>query len=99
MNSDLSVGLVGVYCIGCSGFSMIDCIVSTPLLCSQYSMGQGTVNVVLSVMTVESLHLTPIWFHYIFFGFEMGRGYRNHQVVDKIPRATKSKTANFSHTV
>ena len=34
-----------------------------------------------------------------FFGFEMGRGYRNHQVVDKIPRATKSKTASFSHTI
>ena len=89
MNSDLSVGLVGVYCIGCSGFSMIDCIVSTPLLCSQYSMGKGTVNVVSSVMMVLSLHLTPFWFDNKFFGFEMGRGYRNHQVGDKIPRATK----------
>ena len=38
-------------------------------------------------------------FEIFFFWFEMGRGYRNHQVVDKIPRATKSKTANFSHTV
>jgi len=33
-------------------------IYSTPLLCSQYSTAQGTVNVVLSVMTGLGLHLT-----------------------------------------
>jgi len=99
VNKAFSVGLVGVYCMARMGFSITDCICSTPLLCSQYSMGKGTVNVVLSVMMVESLHLTPFWFDNKFFGFEMGRGYRNHQVVDKIPRATKSKTANFCHTV
>ena len=52
----------------------------------------------VAVGTVAHGH-TPFWFEYKFFGFEMGRGYRNHQVVDKIPRATKSKTANFFHTV
>ena len=52
----------------------------------------------VAVGTVAQGH-TPFWFEDKFFGFEMGRGYRNHQVVDKIPRATKSKTANFCHTV
>ena len=57
MNSDLSVGLLGVYCMARMGFKIMDCI---QLLgyALQYSMGKGTVNVVSSVKMGVSLHLT-----------------------------------------
>ena len=58
MNSDLSVGLLGVYCTARTGFSMIDCIVQLLCYALQYSMGKGTVNQVSSVKTGSELHLT-----------------------------------------
>ena len=50
MNSDFNVGLVGVYCMALMGFKIIDCICSTPLLCSNISTEQDGVNVGVSVM-------------------------------------------------
>ena len=58
MNKAFRAGLDGVYCIGLMGFSMTDCICSTPLLCFNSSTEQDKVNVRASVMTPSSLHLT-----------------------------------------
>ena len=45
-------------CIGTAYCFYCLALCSTPLLCSQYSTAQGTVNVVPSVMMWVTLHLT-----------------------------------------
>ena len=57
MNSDLSVGLLGVYCTARTGFSMIDCIVQLLCYALQYSIDRIYVNVSSSVMITSALHL------------------------------------------
>ena len=56
MNSDLSVGLLGVYCMAFMGFKIMDRI---QLLgyALQYSIDRIYVNVSASVMITSALHL------------------------------------------
>ena len=57
MNRAFSVGLLGVYCMAFMGFSMIDCMCSTPCYALQYSTDRIYVNVSPSVMITSALHL------------------------------------------
>ena len=57
MNSDLSVGLLAVYCMAFMGFKIMDCMCSTPCYALQYSIDRIYVNVGSSVMITSALHL------------------------------------------
>ena len=57
MNSDFNVGLLAVYCMAFMGFSMTDCMCSTPCYALQYSIVRISVNVNGSVMITSELHL------------------------------------------